>query len=419
MTTPIVRTRRVFPLGPIRAAAAISVIAAHTAMNQIIHTRGAPPESLLRWHEAVEVFSDAALVMFFVLSAFVIYLPTAQAGITGGGVTSWKDMLLRRVVRVLPLYYLVVIVVWAVNNPSLPGHWQDLLLHLTMTQIYSDTYIFWTDGPTWSLAVEFHFYLVIAFAGPLAARWAAAAATPAARVRRMLVVPAVFLAVGSAWLVYATQHFAVDNWSIWYGFLGYAAMFGLGMALAVAVAAGAGLTSAWSRRALGTAGLAMLVALAVHQGAAPLGVPPSASTHLWRFVLGLAAVAILGSVVLIRGEAPRWLTWRPIAALGATSYGIYLLHEPLMRLVRWAGVVPPGEWGLPGWAISFAVVFTCAAVAGRFTHRFIEQNAHRVLDAFDRDATPRDYYAHLGVDTVDLPRERVLAAVSPQPTRTS
>ncbi len=61
----------------------------------------------------------------------------------------------------------MVLVVWALTNPSLPGHWQDLLLHLTFTHVYSDEFIFWTDGPAWSLAVEFHFYVLMALSVPL------------------------------------------------------------------------------------------------------------------------------------------------------------------------------------------------------------------------------------------------------------
>ena len=105
--------------------------------------------------------------MFFVLSGFVLWLPVARAPRSTDG---WADpgwvLLFRRMARLLPLYYAVVLVVWALTNPDLPGHWQDLLLHLTFTHVYSDQYIFWTDGPAWSLAVEFHFYVLMALSVP-------------------------------------------------------------------------------------------------------------------------------------------------------------------------------------------------------------------------------------------------------------
>ena len=109
--------------------------------------------------------------MFFVLSGLVLWLPVARALVADEETRSGRAMLLRRTARLLPLYWTVVLVVWALTNPTLPGHWQDLLLHLTFTHIYSDQYIFWTDGPAWSLAVEFHFYVLVALSFPVI-RWA-------------------------------------------------------------------------------------------------------------------------------------------------------------------------------------------------------------------------------------------------------
>ena len=96
-----------------------------------------------------------------------------------------RVLLFRRMARLLPLYYTIVLVVWAVTNPSLPGHWQDLLLHLTFTHVYSDQYIFWTDGPAWSLGGRVPLLRADGAGGP-------ARATPRSDVRRAG-------AAGSAW----------------------------------------------------------------------------------------------------------------------------------------------------------------------------------------------------------------------------
>ena len=96
----------------------------------------------------------------------MLWLPVARACVDRAGGRPGRVLLMRRMARLLPLYYAIVLVVWTTTNPSLPGHWQDLLTHLTFTQIYSDQYIFWTDGPAWSLAVEFHFYVLMALAVP-------------------------------------------------------------------------------------------------------------------------------------------------------------------------------------------------------------------------------------------------------------
>ena len=108
--------------------------------------------------------TDLFVDMFFVLSGLVLWLPVARSCADGTAGRPGRVLLLRRMARLLPLYYAIVLVVWVSTNPSLPGHWQDLVMHLTFTQVYSDQYIFWTDGPAWSLAVEFHFYVLMALA---------------------------------------------------------------------------------------------------------------------------------------------------------------------------------------------------------------------------------------------------------------
>ncbi|MGV9860173.1 acyltransferase family protein [Gordonia sp. NPDC003425] len=172
--------RRRFPLDPLRALAAMVVIVTHVHSNQLL-TLAHPSAGDIHLNHVLEVFADAAVTLFFVLSAFVLYLPAVRAAIAGRNSTTWKDMLLRRAVRLLPLYFIVVVVVWSATNTSLPGKWQDLFLHLTMLHVYSDRYIFWTDGPAWSLAVEFHFYVLMAIVTPLSAAWAIRADADAPR----------------------------------------------------------------------------------------------------------------------------------------------------------------------------------------------------------------------------------------------
>ena len=123
------------------------------------------------------------------------------------------------------------------TNPSLPGHWQDLLLHLTFTHVYSDDYIFWTVGPAWSLGVEFHFYVADGAVRPArpsggtprrsrAARVAAVAALPRPARGRRDRLPGL---ERSTWR--SPPH---EDWSAWFSPLSRAADFGLGTGLAVA-----------------------------------------------------------------------------------------------------------------------------------------------------------------------------------------
>ena len=105
------------------------------------------------------------------------------------------------------------------------------------------------------------------------------------------------------------------------------------------------------------------------------------------------------------GQVPRWLTWRPLVALGVFSYGMYLLHEPLMRFARWVGVLLPGDLGIGGFIGSAAVVLTLTIFAARFSFNYVESNAMRILSTFG------EYYSRT-LDTAELPDNRKLSTAT-------
>lgn len=406
--------RRRFPLDPLRAVAAMVVVATHVYVNQL-RTMAAPTAGQEQLSHVFEVAADAAVMLFFVLSSFVLYLPASRAALAGREPVTWQDMLLRRVVRLLPLYVVVVVVVWAMTNTSLPGNWRDLALHLTMTHVYSDKYIFWTNGPAWSLAVEFHYYVLMAIVTPLVVRWAGRSPSRRVRIARVSTFPAALVVVGVAYLLWAVATQEHGAWHIWFGPLSMAAIFGMGLALAVAVASGVELRHRAVRGAL------VVAAVATFGYVAAVRNPYDVQDQLWRLALGLAATALIASIVMTTGAVPRWLVWKPLVSIGLISYGIYLLHEPVMRFARWSGLLFDGADGLRGllaFAGSTAIVLALTVALAKFSYGAIELNAMRILATFEPGARLRDYYAHT-LDEVDLPPRRVVrpAAASPQPTR--
>ena len=58
--------------------------------------------------------------------------------------------------------------------------------------------------------------------------------------------------------------------------------------------------------------------------------PASGGTRRTPLAIALA----LSAVVLHDGPWPALLEWRPLAWIGGLGYGIYLIHEPVMRLLR-------------------------------------------------------------------------------------
>ncbi|WP_299058302.1 acyltransferase [uncultured Nocardioides sp.] len=372
-----------YPLGVIRALAALSVLTFHAyQLNRTGPTSAWPWDGLP--HQLM-LGTDAFVDLFFVLSALVLWLPVARAAVDGRtGRPGWV-VLVRRMARLLPLYVVVVLLVWAVTNPSLPGHWGDLLLHLTFTHVYSDTYIFWTNGPAWTLAVEFHFYLLVAALVPLLHRLTAGVAD---RRRRTALVAAPGVALVLAGLAYLAVVVLVvqpepTNWSITFSPLSRAADFGLGMLLAVLAASGVRLPRP-GRWAAATTGLLALAVLAVQR--------PHDLSGLWWHPAYAAAIAVaLAAVVLHDGPWPRVLTLPSMTWLGGLGYGIYLIHEPAMRLLGHLGVLPdPAPGGV--FLVTAVLVAVPTVALAWLSSRTVEAGGLRLLRSIDGRGRRVEYY---------------------------
>ncbi|HYN73034.1 MAG TPA: acyltransferase [Nakamurella sp.] len=381
-----------YPLDALRAIAAVGVLAFHAYQNNRFTGTDTYPWTGLP-HELM-LSSDALVDLFFVISGFVLWLPVARAALDGRPQRPGRVLLLRRAARLVPLYLVVVLVVWLISNPQMSAaYWNDLLLHLTFTQVYSDHYIFWTVGPAWTLAVEFHFYLLIAVTVPLLAWWIRRSTNRRARMAGALALPAVMTAAGVAWLTWAI-HLSPqpgDAWAVWFGPLAKAPIFALGLFLAVLVAAGRRLEKRKQRATLSGGAAAVILAGTLLRSSLP------GQTSQWLdLAFGLAAAAFVATIVMTDGPPLRWLNWKPLVRLGILSYSIYLLHEPVMRLARYAGILPePGSsWGVPA---TFAVVLVATVALAMVTYPMIEQYGMKLLDMFGPDGRRKSYYDH-GID---------------------
>lgn len=379
--------RRVFPLNALRAVAALSVVVFHAYQFS-----RSGPEVSWPWEglpHQLMIGTELFVEMFFLLSGLVLWLPVARALVADEPTSSGRAMLVRRTARLLPLYWTVVLVVWALTNPSLPGHWQDLLLHLSLTHVYSDHYIFWTDGPAWTLAVEFHFYLVVALSFPLIRRvrnrWPGARA----RLACLLGLPTLLLVVGLVYNVVTIHLMSPDplNWSVWFSPVSRAGSFALGMFLAVVSAKGVTLATI-PRRLAATVGLAALFAIVITR---PEG---GAIGHWWPTLYALGLTVALASVVLHDGPWARVLSEPTLVWLGGLGYGIYLIHEPVLRLASAWGLLPEAQTGSV-FLVTAVIVAVPATALAWLSSRTVEAAGLRLATVIDRDGQPRDYYPHL------------------------
>jgi peptidoglycan/LPS O-acetylase OafA/YrhL len=327
---------------------------------------------------------DAMVPWFFVITAFLLFEPVARSAIEGGQPLSARGFLIRRAIRLLPVYWVALLAVWFARQPSLPGDWRDLLEHLTFTQVFDEKRIFYTIGPAWSLSVEVFFYLTLLL---LSLGLARACRRLAGRKQRIVLLAASTAALAAVSIAWKAWSFAVErrpttgSFTTWFGPVASLDVFAVGMAVAILVAALGGRRPLGPRSRL-TLRLAALAILALAFATRRAGTWPAVYFSTWCAVGfgGLVAAAARGPA------ADRWgraLACRPLLWLGAISYSIYLWHEPIMlALPGWGGLVRPA----PGAFVpDAAIVVVVSVLAGWLSYTLIERPAGQLGQVFGRD----------------------------------
>jgi peptidoglycan/LPS O-acetylase OafA/YrhL len=318
---------RVPALTGVRALAAILVLATHAAYTTGKYTHG--------YLGVVYSRMEIGVPIFFVLSGFLLFGPWVRAAVAGTAEPSLSRYARHRVRRIMPAYVVTVLAAYLIYHfreagPN-PGHSVNgLLRNLTLTQIYTDSYLYshLHQGLTqmWSLAVEVAFYLVLPGLAYLLLvllcrrRW---------RPGLLLVGLAGLALISPAWMVLVHEtEILPDGASLWLP--GYLAWFIGGMMLTVLAAMG--VRSYWFI-AIPLATVCYFIA------ATPIaGEPTTSPTGLAQAVVKIAFYAVIATLVVAplalgdRGCYTRLLASRPMVWLGEISYEIFLVHLIVMEL---------------------------------------------------------------------------------------
>jgi peptidoglycan/LPS O-acetylase OafA/YrhL len=344
------------------------------------------------------------VTLFFTLSGFLLYRPFAGAIMRDERLPSLRKYLRNRAFRILPAYWVILLVVALVLEAALvaPGGIRTGALHdprilvadAFLLQGYVPSTLLTGIGPAWSLAVEAVFYLALPLLVLLAWTLARRASTRAAR-RLVALMPAlILLAVGVSGKFVAAD--VVTSGSGWDGtwhsvllrsFWGQADLFTFGILVAVLrVEAEDGLLRLprWWRPALWTS--VLLVVLPTLKLVRTGQVHP----YAYETLMALACGLILMLVVIPgpRSSAPllvRVLESRPLVATGVISYSLFLWHEPLARWLEAHGLTMAGSGGL---AVNVVVLFTVAWLLSALTYRFVELPALRRKSPRKRGVEP-------------------------------
>lgn len=318
---------RVPALTGVRALAAILVLATHAAYTTGKYTHG--------YLGVVYSRLEIGVPIFFVLSGFLLFGPWVRAAVADTAAPSLSRYARHRVRRIMPAYVVTVLAAYLIYHfreagPN-PGHSVNgLLRNLTLTQIYTDSYLYshLHQGLTqmWSLAVEVAFYLVLPGLAYLLLvllcrrRW---------RPGLLLVGLAGLALISPAWMVLVHEtEILPDGASLWLP--GYLAWFIGGMMLTVLAAMR--VRSYWFI-AVPLATVCFFIA------ATPIaGEPTTSPTGLAQAVVKIAFYAVIATLVVAplalgdRGCYTRLLASRPMVWLGEISYEIFLVHLIVMEL---------------------------------------------------------------------------------------
>jgi peptidoglycan/LPS O-acetylase OafA/YrhL len=367
-----------------RGLASLSIVIFHVCQYALVQTSDNPVLEALTRFEVVDVL--------FAMSAFLLTLSYARAAIDGGSSHSAGQFLFRRAVRILPLYWVAVTVVWAVRNPALHADWVDLLEHLTFTQVFDQKRIFYTLGPVWSMSLEIVFYGLLVILGPAAVRLCRRLDSRRQRVTALLAGCAALFAVPVIWnaVAFLGLHISYDHWPVYFGPQARFGSFAVGMALAVIVAARRSapvFAGAWPT-------VLRVAALLLVLGATALNQPGTWGQAGYHDVAAIGWALLLASTVLGSGGQAwsRWLSWRPLTLAGLISYSTYMWHEPVMMLLGHVGLTGRSMAALP-WSI--AAVLTVSLLAGTLSYLLVEYPTSKLRALRGRDGRPREYYPEL------------------------
>ena len=332
------------------------------------------------------------VAVFFVISGAVVYLPCARAIRDRERLPDWRRYAGRRVVRILPAYWIALTVV-ALGPFSAgvlgPGVWS----YYGLSQIYNPDTLLSGLGGAWSLCVEVSFYALLPVFARLAAGLARRAA-PHAAVRAQLapialagLVTIVIRAVLAGSLTGPVQDAGVTLSVALPGFLDW---FAIGMGLAVLVAEWeAGRRPGRVLMALaGRPGWCLALAL-VAFGA---GVPVQGGDMFlpWYGLLTHVALGAGAGLLVLAAIGPpresgtprlsRLLRGRSLTWLGTISYGVYLWNRVVIQVIS----QQPATRALPGAVLLWLVALVGALALGAASWYLVERPLQRALRAKER-----------------------------------
>lgn len=310
--------------------------------------------------------SYLGVCMFFVLSGFLITRILLNAKSKDEDLKrthgfSLKQFYIRRTIRIFPLYYMVLSILFLLNNPVIRDKIVVLATYMTNNYIAINSQWLGKTDHLWSLAVEEQYYLFFPFILLF---------IPFKNVKQLLIgmivlsvaMRAVLYVNGTNWIAsYVLMPTCLDAFGLG-GLLAYAQYFNKEKLLKLLSSVG-GLIF----------GLALYILTVLY--AEHLNEPHNWVTSIFlRFSESTLSVFLIGNLVapehVIAKSLEKFFSWQAFVFIGKVSYGIYIFHNFIYNPYHEAvdsyinkvlikiQLLVPGIWGTQVLKITFLYALT-------------------------------------------------------------
>lgn len=296
----------------------------------------------------------AGVYLFFVLSAYLLDRQIALAYLSGNASCSyWKNYFLRRFLRIYPLFIFSLIAFGFLSylgHDSVIMNWQDLPLHLLLIK---------GEGIFWSIAVEFKYYFlspIIMYLCHKYLKWGNLAVLS-------------FLGFLALLFVFLENRYHFDKIST----MRYLPIFLVGTALSIFELFKKEFFNKIGSKAynyLGVLGLAMIALTIPFYFNLAFGYKKVFHDSIYYLPYALVWGVILLSVKFGNGLIKKILELKLLRFLGVISFGLYLLHIPILEFaLNYSGIPDP---------MRVYVFFALSVFAATFSYLVLERPFSRL-----------------------------------------
>ena len=152
---------QILVLDGLRAIACLAVISYHLNSLSARYAIWTPHHGIYNILAPILYFGESGVILFFLLSGFLLFLPYAKSLLFDTTRPSNRRFYLRRFFRIIPAYYSTLFFMILFFHPTYLHRnlWHVVWTFLTFRMSFGLSQDI--DGPFWTLAIEFQFYLLL------------------------------------------------------------------------------------------------------------------------------------------------------------------------------------------------------------------------------------------------------------------